>query len=113
MSFLAKFKGRCASCQKTISVGQLIDGRNHIYTHVVCGPEPIDSDESPTICLLCSKTVVPQTFKYGEDDFAEEFYEAYDRRCGDDCECGGQKYHINDFCSLECVVNAIEMFESE
>ena len=53
MSFLAKFKGRCASCQKTISVGQLIDGRNHIYTHVVCGPEPIDlgrkSNNLPTV----------------------------------------------------------------
>jgi hypothetical protein len=46
-------------------------------------------------------------------DSEMDFMIDYDRGCPTGCECDGQFYHLRDFCSEMCVVEAIIQFEKE
>lgn len=107
MPFLAKFKGTCTKCKAAINVGEPIEGKLRNYKHAEC------PDLGRLNCLLCPKPAVKQKFPFGEDTDAEGFLIAYDRGCGSECNCDGKIYHINDFCSLTCMSDAVDMFEAE
>ena len=107
-AFQAKFKGKCDDCGGVIRVGQLIIGAGGKYSHAEC-PAPF----KPEKCLLCPALSIQQTQRYGDDEDFEDFFIAYDRGCGDECDCDGRLYHINDFCSPSCLVDAMRLFYKE
>ena len=41
----------------------------------------------------------------------EDFLVDFDRGCPPGCKCGGLNYHIEDFCSVECLAEAASQYE--
>ncbi len=105
MSFAAQRKGTCAKCNGQIWPGQFIEGRRGSYQHVEC-PEQSG-------CLICDDQLKSQRINAIENADMEDFLVDFDRGCPPGCKCGGLNYHIEDFCSVECLAEAAMQYEQE
>ena len=105
--FEANREGKCSKCGTTIYPGQKIAGHRGEYHHVEC---PAHED---TGCLVCTRECKPQRINAIDNAGMEDFLIDFDRGCPVDCKCGGLNYHINDFCSIECLAEAAIEYEKE
>lgn len=105
--FTAKHNGTCVKCKAAIQPGQLIEGSSRNYSHLEC-PPPED-----TGCLMCGQECKHQRINSVENADMENFLVDFDRGCSVGCKCDGLNYHIQDFCSAECLAEAAVQYEKE
>jgi len=105
--FEANREGKCSKCETAIYPGQKIAGYRGEYHHVEC-PAPEDAG-----CLVCTRECKHLRINAIENASMEDFLIDFDRGCPAGCECGGLNYHINDFCSIECLAEAAIEYEKE